>query len=269
MTNSIDDATVREALAWIEQEAGIVVGPERAHFVRHRLAQRSGREDLIPRAGIGALLLEAVCTHETRLFRDLATWEQLQRVFVPRLRDEAAAGRREPVVRAWSAACSVGDEAYSLAALLRHALPGWRVEVLATDISEFALAQARTRRWPVNALDGLPAAWRAAFDHDPNTGEVRPGEAIRRVVELRHTNLLHARPPRAHFDLILCRNVLIYFRRALQRRVVGQLLDGLAPGGWFVAGESEGLSALELPLRRIGDGAYARREYTRRIPRQP
>jgi len=194
--------------------------------------------------------LESLITiRETFFFRDAAQFEALERHILPRLLRERAGLRR---LRVWSAGCSNGAEPYSLAILLRRMLDAgavadaaaWQIEIVGTDLSAFALSEAQKAEFRPWSLRGLTreqiAQW---FDHLParNLWRLRPKYAA--MVRFAHGNLLDLTAEggaEAPFDLILCRNVLIYFTPARMSGVVGALAGRLRPGGWLVLGHAEG-----------------------------
>ncbi len=148
-------------------------------------------------------------------------------------------GRREPLLRAWSAGCATGEEAWSLAALCAEAVGDEGFEVLATDLSAPALAASRAGRYPRRALDGAPPELRARFF--VGDGEtVEPAPALRAHVRFEQRNLLEGPYPR-RLDLILCRNVLIYFEPARRAAVVERLAASLVEGGYLFLGYAETL----------------------------
>ncbi|TPG60430.1 protein-glutamate O-methyltransferase CheR [Roseomonas nepalensis] len=196
--------------------------------------------------GEWAALESEVTIGETFFFRDAAQFAALEGVILPRLLRRRAATRR---LRVWSAGCSTGAEAYSVAILLRRLLgparADWAIDILGTDISAAALAAARAARFSPWALRGMPAAERAR-DFTPLEGgrawQLRPEH--RAGVRFERGNLLalldgRAAPELAAQDLILCRNVLIYLDRARVPDVVRALAERLAPDGWMLLGHAE------------------------------
>ncbi|HJZ85399.1 MAG TPA: protein-glutamate O-methyltransferase CheR [Polyangia bacterium] len=206
------------------------------------------------------LLCEALRVGETRFFRHRAHVAALTGLVIPDLLARRAQTRR---LRAWSAGCATGEEAYTLAMLLLEALPrGFSVRVLATDLSAAALAHARTGRYSEAAVSGVPAQLAERWLARARGGgfEVRP--ELARVVELREHSLTGADFPRER-DLILCRNVLIYFDRAARERALDRLLVSLAPGGYLLLGYAEFLRGRdgEVETVRSPDGVvYRKRE---------
>jgi chemotaxis protein methyltransferase CheR len=226
--------------------------------VRARMAalgvERAG--DYVERVSEGGeldMLVELLRVGETRFFRHTGAMTALADTVVPALRDS---GRGK--VRAWSAGCASGEEPYTLAILLRDGLPsGVEVEVIATDISEAALEVARAAEYPADALSQVPSAMRRAFEIDGP--RCRVGAAYRQLVTFERRNLAvaEARFPRM-LDLVLCRNVLIYFDEASRRRTVERLIESLVPGGFLFLGYSETLRDFGrlAPVRTPGAVVY-------------
>jgi chemotaxis protein methyltransferase CheR len=253
----------------IEREAGIHLTPPKKALLASRLAARL-RELRLPSYGayyrfVGAdhasgggeltRLLDAVCTHETHFFREPHHFELIARDLAPGWRAAAREGRRERRVRVWSAGCSSGEEPYTLAMLLRTVLPerdGWHIEILATDLSTRVLARAEAAVYPSERLREVPIEHRRrAFlrGTGAQAGRIKIVPELRRLVTFQRLNLSapgYAVP--AGLDLVLCRNVLIYFRPELRRKVVEELCSHLAPGGHLFLGHAESLHSAGLPL---------------------
>jgi chemotaxis protein methyltransferase CheR len=154
---------------------------------------------------------------------------------------------------AWSAGCATGEEAYTLAMMLRDLgrCPGGD-RILGTDVSARALEVARTGRYRAWSLRQLPAALRARhFDDEP--GSVRVVAPARAPVRFAHHNLLGPPPHGAPFDLVVCRNVLLYFKAEAARSLLGRLHAALRPGGLLLVGPVEEPLAAGLPFERIGE----------------
>jgi chemotaxis protein methyltransferase CheR len=168
-------------------------------------------------------------------------------------------------IRAWSAACSTGEEPYSLAmTLLAHFPPssGWTLEILASDLSTRALGQARAGLWSIDKAREIPERHLKAFmlrGRGPQEGVMKAGPEIRSLLRFQRVNLNQDRYPVAGpFDLVFCRNVLIYFDVASKARVVHRLLDQLAPCGYLFLGHAESLTGLSGRVRSVGPTVYVR-----------
>jgi chemotaxis protein methyltransferase CheR len=206
-------------------------------------------------AGELAALLEAVRVGETRFFRHRAQVAALIDRVVPAIRE-----RGPGPVRAWSAGCATGEEAYTAAMVLSRLLPrpSWQVSVLATDISDEALDDARTRRYGAGALTHVPEEWRDAFVREPD-GTVRITDSVAALVDFQRHNLAEESYPR-DLDLIWCRNVLIYFTPDARRRVVQRLVDSVRIGGHLFVGYSESLRDIAgVEAVRVGDAVVYRK----------
>jgi chemotaxis protein methyltransferase CheR len=211
-----------------------------------------------------ARLLDRICTNETHFFRDPRQFLFLNETVFPRLEAEAArTGQRR--VRAWSAACSTGEEPYSLAMALLHRFPpssGWQVEVAASDLSNKVLAAARAGLWPIEKSQDIPLHYRKAFmlrGTGSQTGKMKVGPEIRDVVSFTRMNLNEpVYPVNGTFDFIFCRNVLIYFDRESKAKVVDRLLSHLAPDGCLFLGYAETTTTLTDRLTSVGPNVYAR-----------
>jgi chemotaxis protein methyltransferase CheR len=208
-----------------------------------------------------ATLAERLRVGETRFFRHRAQVEALRARVVPEL-----FARASRPVRAWSAGCSTGEEAFTLALIMDEAAPREAWEVVGTDLSPAAVATAGAARWPLGRLEEIPEAMRRHFSVEQRTILARP--ELRTRVRFETQNLLDPRHPRG-VDLLLCRNVLIYFDAARRAQVIARLSDALRPNGWLFLGYSESLRNFEearLEPVRVGDAVlYRRREITAKI----
>jgi chemotaxis protein methyltransferase CheR len=209
-------------------------------------------------------MLDCITTNETRFFREPRQFELLEQRVLPGWRKAAAAGRRSRHVRVWSAGCSTGEEPYSLAMLLLSGLPaeeGWNVEIVATDLSTRVLARAREGVWALGRAQDVPLHLRRAFllrGVGSREGWMKAGDEIRRVVHFERLNLMtEAYPKGPAFDLVFCRNVLIYFDAASKAHVLRGLMERLSPEGLLFLGHAESLGRTEPPMRPVCPNVYA------------
>ncbi len=211
------------------------------------------------------VMLDSICTNETRFFREPKQFEFLQSEVLPRWKQRGEDGLMPKRIRAWSAACSTGEEPYSLAMLLSAHFPaesGWKVEIIASDLSTKVLAAAREGVWPLERANEIPPAYRRAYmlrGVRTEEGKIRAQPKIRSLIEFRRLNLNDERyAVEGPFDLIFCRNVLIYFDRETKAAVVEKLTQHLSPAGLLFLGHSETLHSAAHSLRHVGPTAYAR-----------
>ena len=186
--------------------------------------------------------LDAITTNETHFFRTGGHFEWFGGAFLDDLLARAAAGHHDRTLRVWSAACSSGEEVYSLAICLAEAagrLPGWRPTILGTDISEAMVAQARRGGYRERSLEQVSAARRAEHFTGGEGGEWTVKPAVASLCEFRRHNLLDPLPGPG-FDCIFIRNVFIYFDRGSKEAAVRNLVSALAPGGYLVVGPADG-----------------------------
>jgi len=209
------------------------------------------------------LVVEALAISETSWFRDAHVWVELRQTILPDLLERRKATRS---LSLWSAACATGQEPYSLAMILHELgdrLSGWQVRTLATDFSQGILKRAQVASYSQLEMNrGLPASQLVRhFRKMPDAWELR--SEVRGRVEFRELNLVHGWPELPPMDLVLLRNVLIYFEPELRRRVLRQLARLLRPDGVLVLGAGETTLTLDdsfeaVPLARTV--VYRRRD---------
>ena len=231
--------------------SGLVIGPDKIYLLETRLAALLRREglpgldalaDRLRGPGRGALLrevVEAMTTNESFFFRDDKPFVHLRTLGLPRLHAARPPGAR---LRLWSAAASTGQEAYSLAMLLaeqRAALGGREVEILGTDIARQPLARAREGLYSQFEIQrGLPM--QLLVKHFRKDGaQWRLAEPIRAMASFREWNLLDDLRPLGSFDVVFCRNVLIYFDPPTKTRVLEAIARQLVPDGLLYLGGAE------------------------------
>jgi chemotaxis protein methyltransferase CheR len=186
-------------------------------------------------------LLDALTINVTKFFRNRETWDTLAGGVLPEL-----IRAREGRIRAWSAGCSSGEEPYTIVMLMALVLErlgriGWldRIRVDATDFDKASLETARAAHYPLKAFSEAPAEVPRRFCQpiDAETVLVRP--EFRALVEFRRHDLLRDPPVASGYDLIFCRNVVIYFDRATQEKLMSRFTDALVPKGILVLGKVE------------------------------
>jgi chemotaxis protein methyltransferase CheR len=188
--------------------------------------------------------IDAVTTNETHFFRTGGHFEWFTESFLPTIRTQAAEKKRSKSLRIWSAACSSGEELYTLAICLdeaRHNFPGWDISLVGSDISETMIAAARKGIFPNRSLDQTSDERRSRYFSqlpDKTGWTIRP--RLITMCEFQRHNLL-ALMPGEKFDCIFIRNVFIYFDRESKQVAVQNLIHSLAPGGALVVGPADGI----------------------------
>jgi chemotaxis protein methyltransferase CheR len=201
--------------------------------------------------GLSDRVIEAMVTTETSFFRDLHPFETLRKTVLPELIRRRADEKRLDV---WCAACSTGQEPYSLAILLREHFPhlsGWRVNILATDLSAEVLGRAREGRYSqIEVNRGLPAPLMVKYLRQRGaTWELV--EDVRRAIEFRELNLVRPWPALPRMDLVFVRNVMIYFDVGTKKAILGRIARLLRPDGYMLLGAAETTLNLDDSFRRV------------------
>lgn len=206
-------------------------------------------------------MLDRIVTNETRFFREPKQFEFLETQVLPRWRADAEKHARARRVRVWSAGCSTGQEPYSIAMTLLAGLEGWDIEVLATDLSGRALRQAMAGVWPADKAPEIPEKYLKSFmlrGVRSQEGRMSASEEARAAIRFQRLNLHDELPELGAFDLIFCRNVLIYFDVASRTKAVTRILSRLSPAGYLFLGHSESLLSSGLRLRPMAPSVYSR-----------
>ena len=210
-----------------------------------------------------ARMLDAITTNETHFFREERHFDYLREVIYPAWNRDVVNGKREPRLRAWSAACSTGEEPYTLAMSLMTDLckdDVWDIHILASDISNRVLESTRRATWPIKRAEEIPQSLLKRFmlkGTGSREGFMRAGPELRRLVETQYINLNDSRyPVEPGLDLIFCRNVLIYFDGDSRARVINRLLDLLKPDGYLFLGHAESLSGHNRRVRSVAPAIY-------------
>jgi two-component system CheB/CheR fusion protein len=208
-----------------------------------------------------ASLFNTICINVTAFFRDSAAWDELRSTVLPELLDRLDTGP----IRAWSAGCASGQEAYSLVMAVAEVLgpeaTRERLKVYATDIDEEALAQGRAARYTARELESLPEGFREKYFEELPTGWVFSADLRRCVIFGRHDLLQDA--PISKVDLLLCRNTLMYFNADVQALLMNRLHFALAPGGVLFLGKVEML----LNRSELFDAVNAKQRIFRKVTR--
>lgn len=246
---------------------GLDLKPGKEALVNARLARR------VEEMGLGSLseyveavkrdrtgeelerLINALTTNHTSFLREPQHFALLREAVLPPL---AARG----AVRIWSAGCSTGEEPYTILFTAAEALPPEhlaRLKLLATDISTRVLQTAQAGIYLKERLEGLPAGWAQKFFQKGEgrwAGSVRVKPEWRARIEFRRLNLMEDFSHLPQFHVIFCRNVMIYFDKPTQERLVRRFAERLAPGGWLLIGHSEGLMGVRHELEYVRPAVY-------------
>jgi chemotaxis protein methyltransferase CheR len=257
---SLSDADFELVRRLVAEESALALGEGKAYLVEARLAPIAEREgcdsvgELVGRlrTAPGRLrddVVQAMTTNETSFFRDIHPFDALRDEVLPSL-----LAQRGGRLNLWSAAASTGQEAYSLAMLVTDAFPTAAVSILATDLSRDVLARADTGVFSQLEINrGLPATLLVRhFEREGAGWRIKPG--LRRLVEFRQLNLARPWPVLPRMDVVLLRNVLIYFDAPSKRAVLAQVARVLAPGGVLFLGGAETTYGLDEGWERVQVG---------------
>lgn len=257
----------------IYRESGINLGPDKRTMLEIRLKRRLRSLDL---SSLGEYcdcvfapggketelihLIDVVTTNKTDFFREAGHFDYLVSKALPELAARNGAARKSLV---WSAGCSTGEEPYTLALVLSEYArdcPGFRFSVLATDVCTVVLTRAAAGIFKSDLLKPVPQELRRKYfmrSRDPQSDLLRVVPEVRALIEFRRVNFMDSdfgladRP-----EIVFCRNVIIYFDRPTQIRLLEKLTRQLAPGGYFFSGHSESLQGMDLPLLPVAPSVY-------------
>lgn len=269
LTAELDRNQFQEISRIIYQQCGISLKSGKEALVRARLMKRlralqipSVKEymELISsekgRTEIGTLI-DVMTTNKTSFFRESAHFDYLAEEILPRLDQHR--------LRFWSAACSSGEEPYTLAMVLRETIPAIDqkdVLILATDISNEMLETASTGIYAKDRMAGIPRPFVQKYFERRTDGTKQyysAGSGLRRLIRLAPLNLMQPWPMKGPFHVIFCRNVMIYFDRPTQQRLVNRFWDLLESGGFLFVGHSEGLSGIRHEFQYMKPAIYKKR----------
>jgi chemotaxis protein methyltransferase CheR len=256
----------------VTRESGITLGANKRQLVYGRLTRRLRQLNLTNfsqycdyldahvEEELGELI-NAITTNLTSFFREHHHFEHLAQQALPDLLQRNETSRR---LRLWSAGCSTGEEPYSIAMTVAEAcsaqLASWDIRLLATDIDSQVLARAASGVYGEERIEDIPAArarrW-FQLGKGANAGKVRVMESLQSLIAFRQLNLMDsAWPMRGPFDVIFCRNVVIYFDKDTQRKLFDRYANLLAPNGYLYVGHSESLHQISTRFRLIGRTIY-------------
>lgn len=240
----------------VKERSGIVLSPEKAYLVDNRLApiaRQTGHEDV---AGLLATLrakkdeallhevTDALTTNESFFFRDQKPFDAFRELMLPHFIKENAAKKS---LRIWCAACSSGQEPYSLAMILRDfaaQMEGWKIDIVGTDISHTILARAKEGIYTQFEVQrGLPAKYLVQyFAKDNDLWKI--SDDLKKMVSFRHFNLLESPAIMGTFDIVFCRNVLIYFDPETKSKVLAGIATQMVNDGFLILGAAETIFGL-------------------------
>lgn len=270
----LKDREFKRFSAFIYDEVGIKMPPAKKTMLEARLQKRlkalgigtfeEYADYVFSAAGKGdelVHLIDVVTTNKTDFFREPAHFEYLVKCAVPSLMDGNDAGFRAPL-RIWSAGCSTGEEPYTLAMVMTEfaaANPGFRTSILASDISTVVLSKARNAIYTEDRVDTIPLHLKKKYllkSRDKSRGLVRIVPELRSLVQFQRLNFMEEFGMREQMDVIFCRNVIIYFDKPTQERLLNRFHQQLRRGGFLFLGHSETLNGLNVPLSPVASTVY-------------
>ncbi len=248
---------------YLQNGSGLALGAGKEYLLESRLiplaqswgindlpelvrALRNNRDDRLAKA-----VIEAMTTNETSFYRDKHPFEEMKDTLLPNIVNARQSQRH---IRIWSAASSTGQEVYSLAMLLHEKFPDiartWRIDIVGTDISHNALSQAREGIYSQFEVQrGLPIQYLMKYFHQVDRGwQIKPD--IRSMVSFKPLNLLENFNYLGQFDIIFCRNVLIYFNAENKKAILDRIAKCLRPDGYLILGAAETVLGITDVMKR-------------------
>lgn len=262
----LTDMDFRTIVSRVKHASGIVLGEAKRELVYGRLVKRlrtlgcdSFTEYLRRLDGPDAvdehtMLVNAITTNLTSFFRETHHFDALAKKILPEFVRNSARRR----LRIWSAGCSSGQEPYTIAMVLGKTLPDlqrWDALVLATDIDSNMVARAKEGIYDVEDAVSIPARFKT-YVIDRGNGQIGMSDELKGRIRFKRLNLIEPWPMSGSFEIIFCRNVVIYFDKDTQRDLFNRYADMLCPGGWLFIGHSESLNRVSERFRHLGDTIY-------------
>jgi chemotaxis protein methyltransferase CheR len=277
MSSGISDPDFDRFSRLVHSTCGIKMPPQKRSMLEARLRKRlrslsfrsfpEYAEYVFSPAGMKEELIhliDVVTTNKTDFFREPAHFDFLTERVLPGLVEEGI-GLERPM-RVWSAGCATGEEPYTLGMVLnefRKKVPEFTFSILATDISTRALEKGRLGVYGENKIGPIPPAWKRKYllrSRDPDKRLFRIVPELRAPVVFRRLNFMEEDLGReGRFDVIFCRNVIIYFDRPTQENLLWRLCGCLSTGRFIFMGHSETLNGLRLPLQQVAPSVYRKR----------
>lgn len=258
-------------------KSGINLGDQKMQLVRARLGKKVRQGGFKsfgdyfqyvendPTGDEMARLLDAISTNTTHLFREIRHFNFLRQVIRNWIADRSWRSAHS-TLRIWSAGCSSGEEPYSIAMVAHDALSsdrGMELKILATDLSTRVLSRAKLGLYEPHRLGTVPPEYRHKYFHkveDDGTAYLQIVPELRKLIQFSRFNLMTPTFPFRHgFDIIFCRNVMIYFDRATQETLVNKYARQLHPKGYLLIGHSESLNGLNQPLEYVEPTIYQKK----------
>jgi chemotaxis protein methyltransferase CheR len=274
----LSDADFRRLSGFIEGELGIRMPATKRIMLESRLQKRLRRfgfdsyskyvDFVFSDAGRESELInmiDAVTTNKTDFFREADHFDFLVGKIVPAAEQRDGAGIARPFA-VWSAGCSTGEEPYTIAMVLEERKvvdPRFTYRIFASDLSTQVLDKAREAVYEESKAEVVPMSFKKKYmlrSKDAERSLVRMKPEIRSRVTFDRINFMDDRYPVSEsFDVVFCRNVIIYFERAVQEAILRKLCDHIRPGGWLILGHSETLTGMNMPLKGVAPTIYERR----------
>jgi chemotaxis protein methyltransferase CheR len=269
----LSDAVFDRLRDLVRRHTGISLAESKRELVYGRLARRLRALQLNSFADYCALiesgptaevqeLTNAITTNLTSFFRENHHFEQLAAEILPQVEQNRGSGKR---MRLWSAGCSTGEEPYSIAMTLRESLAhlrDWDIKLLATDIDSKVVQTAAAGVYGHDRLKGISAErlkrWFAPLPARANSCEA--SRELKSLITFKQLNLFHTWPMKGPFDVIFCRNVVIYFDKDTQRGLFERMAELQQPGAWLIIGHSESLFNVTSRYRLVSRTVYRRIE---------
>jgi chemotaxis protein methyltransferase CheR len=269
----LSDAVFHRLRELVRRHTGIALADSKRELVYGRLARRLRALELNSFADYCALiesgpsgevqeLTNAITTNLTSFFRENHHFQQLAGEILPQIEANRAASKR---IRLWSAGCSTGEEPYSIAMIMREALGhlrDWDLKLLATDIDSKVVETAAAGVYGDDRFKGVAPErvrrWFSPMAHRPDQSQA--SRELKSLITFRQLNLFDAWPMKGPFDVIFCRNVVIYFDKETQRGLFERMAELQEPGAWLIIGHSESLFNVTDRYKLVSRTIYRRME---------
>lgn len=255
----------------IYREAGINLTEAKKCLVQTRIGKLMRKFDINgynelfkvlendPQGDMLVTVLDSISTNHTFFFREDAHFSYLQDVIVP----ELLLPNSSKKLSIWSSACSSGEEPYSIAITLSEVMEkkysNADYRILATDLSTKVLNEAKKGVYPMEVIESIPLELKKKYfqrGRNTNSDKARVKESLRSKIDYSRHNLLYVLDQNQEFDVVFCRNVMIYFDYQTKEKVVKNIFQKIKPGGYFITGHSESLSVIDHPFKQIKPTIY-------------